>query len=239
MAEQNGHTDLGGYLLDRLEPEERERFEAHLEDCVECREESRSLEALVGMLPVVGHAVALPPALGARVVAAVEREAARDPAPRRAPAARARPTWRRLLVPALAATTLALGAFLLGGRVGGADDPSGPLELAAVLVPPGGGASRARAEVVETGIGRVVTFDTDDLPILPKGEFYELWFVGPGDRNRISAGTFHPDPEGRSSVRFAAAVDPARYPVLSVTREPGDGDPAPSGDEVLRSAPPR
>ena len=194
------------------------------------------------MLPVAGDAVALPPALGARVMAAVEREAERERAPRRPPMARAHSTWRRLLVPAVAATALALGGFLLGGRVNGADDPSGPLELAAVLVPPGGGDSRARAKVVETGIGRVITFDSDDLPILPKGDFYELWFVGPGDRprdrNRISAGTFHRDPEGRSSVRFAAAVDPARYPVLAVTRELGDGDPAPSDDEVLRSEPP-
>jgi len=99
--------------------------------------------------------------------------------------------------------------------------------------------AQARAEVTETGIGRVIEFRSDDLAILPKGEYYELWFVGPGDSrrksNRISAGTFHPDPEGRSHVSFAAAVDPAKYPVLSVTAEPGDGDPRPSRREVLRS----
>ena len=93
--------------------------------------------------------------------------------------------------------------------------------------------------MTETGIGRVIEFRSDDLAILPKGEYYELWFVGPGDSrrksNRISAGTFHPDPEGRSHVSFAAAVDPVKYPVLSVTAEPGDGDPRPSQREVLRS----
>jgi Anti-sigma-K factor rskA len=82
---------------------------------------------------------------------------------------------------------------------------------------------------------------TDELPILPKGELYELWFAGPGDSpsrpNRISAGTFHPDERGRTRVRLAAAVDPALYPVLSVTKEPGDGAPQP-GVEVLRSARP-
>ncbi len=54
--------------------------------------------------------------------------------------------------------------------------------------------------MTETGIGRVIEFRSDDLAILPKGEYYELWFVGPGDSrrksNRISAGTFHPDPRG-------------------------------------------
>ena len=87
--------------------------------------------------------------------------------------------------------------------------------------------------MVKTGIDRVIEFRTDELPILPKGEFYELWFVGSGDTleqpNRISAGTFHPDAEGRSHVTFAAAVDPAVYPVLSVTAEPGDGDPRRTG----------
>ena len=97
------------------------------------------------------------------------------------------------------------------------------------------------AEVSGTavGIGRIVRLETDDLPILPAGELYEVWFVGPGDSptrpNRISAGTFHPDATGRSEVALTAAVDPARYPVIAVTAEPGDGDPAPSGVEVLRA----
>ena len=78
------------------------------------------------------------------------------------------------------------------------------------------------------------------LPILPTGEYYQVWFVGPDDEpgapDRISAGTFHPDPQGRSDVRFAAAVDPALYPIVEITAEPGDGDPLPTGPVVLRAA---
>ena len=74
----------------------------------------------------------------------------------------------------------------------------------------------ADLRVVATGIGRVIDLDTDVLPILPTGEYYQVWFVGPGDSpdtpDRISAGTFHPDPDGRSEVHFAAAVN------LSCTR---------------------
>jgi anti-sigma-K factor RskA len=236
------HTDLGGYVLGHLEPEERARFERHLEACAACQEEAPALGVNAGLLPRAGASSELPPALGARVVAAVEEEAAADGVgPSTAtPRGRGLRSWRRLLVPAAAAASLVI-AVLVGVRLG--DGPSGPLEVDAVLSPHGGGAARARAEVVETGFGRVITFRSDDLPILPKGEFYELWFVGPGDTpedlNRISAGTFHPDAEGRSSVRFAAAVDPSRYPVLCVTAQPGDGDPAPSGDEVMRSSPRR
>jgi hypothetical protein len=103
---------------------------------------------------------------------------------------------------------------------------------------PDRGRDPATARVDELGSGRRIAFATDDLPVLPKKDFYELWFVGPGDRpgapNRISAGTFHPDPEGRSRVIFHAAVNPRNYPGLAVTREPGDGDPAPTGEDIMR-----
>ena len=176
-----------------------------------------------------------PENLRERTIAAVERERDRaggQPAPPKRPAP-SRWRWRWRLVPAFAAAA-ALAVIL--ATVAGDPDPVGELELRAQLAGDGG---RASAEVREIGIGRTIEFRSDSLMILPKGEFYELWFVGPGDRpgrpNRISAGTFHPDADGRSNVSFTAAVDPAKYPRLSVTAEPGDGDPAPSRREVLSS----
>jgi Anti-sigma-K factor rskA len=164
------------------------------------------------------------------------------PAPGGAPVAPTRPRARllrhgRLALAGGLALALALGA-LAGTLLDRDAGPSGTLELEATLRAPAGVAA-ATATVRETGIGRLIEFRTDELPILPTGEYYELWFVGPGDRpeqpNRISAGTFHPDPEGRSQVSFTAAVDPAKYPDLAVTAEPGDGDPSPSGPDVLRT----
>lgn len=91
---------------------------------------------------------------------------------------------------------------------------------------------------IRTGIGRVVQLRTRALPILPKGDFYELWFVGPGDTpgspNRISAGTFHPDEDGRSDVDLTAAVDPVLYPRIAITAEPKGGNPSPHGPDLLQ-----
>jgi len=174
--------------------------------------------------------VAPPPCLKRRVLLAVA-QAATEPEPTPTPLRRRH--WMR---PAFGAAALAAAAaiLLLAVRAGG---PAGELELQAVLGSPNG--AEATVEVRKTGIGRVIQLQTDELPILPKGDYYELWFVGPRDTpaspNRISAGTFHPDEKGRSHVTFTAAVDPALYPVLSVTAEPGDGDPRPTGPEVLRS----
>ena len=139
---------------------------------------------------------------------------------------------------AAAAVTI---AFLAGANLvdsDGTDPTAGTVEFEAALRAPGGDAT-ADVVGIKTGIGRIVRLDSDDLPILPKGEYYEVWFVGPGDTpakpNRISAGTFHPDDDGRSKVELTAAVDPAKYPDLAVTAEPGDGNPAPNGPEVLRT----
>ena len=214
--------------------------------------EARLLEGLgAEERAALGHAAALlaraaPPArppsgLEERTLEAVRAAAgargATSPGPRRR--RRWWPSSRRLALSGGVAVALAL-ATVAGALLDREAGPPGALELETTLREPGGGGS-ATASVRATGIGRVIELRTDDLPILPEGEYYELWFVGPGDRpgnpNRISAGTFHPDRDGRSRVRFAAAADPAKYRQLAVTAEPGDGDPAPTGPDVLRSRP--
>ena len=233
MTETNGHVDLGGYALGRLRADEHRRFEAHLEGCDGCRAELAELETAARFLDRAATSLAPPPGLERKILVAVERAAAASTGPRLVPAA---PRHRRRARLALGAGALAAAAAisLLAVRAGG---PAGALELRAVLASPSG--AQAAVEVRQTGIGRVIRLRTDELPILPKGDYYELWFVGAGDTpaapNRISAGTFHPDEDGRSDVTFAAAVDPASYPVLSVTAEPGDGDPRPTGPVVLTS----
>ncbi len=184
-------------------------------------------ELLRDMSPVVTP----PPELRRRTLRAIasgsdsERPAAR---PRRR-----RPAWHGAAAAVAAAAALALAFVVVGG-----DEHPAP-ELRATLQAPGQPNITARADIVKTGIGREIEFRTDALPILPTGEYYELWFVAPGDApgrpKRISAGTFHPDARGRSHVRLTAAADPEKYPELSVTAEPGDGNPRPSGVEVLRS----
>jgi anti-sigma-K factor RskA len=231
LSDLNGHGDLGAYALGLLSEVESARFEAHLRECAACRDELSELEPVGAHLRVVAPPIEPPRDLERRVLVGVER-AARAGEP---PAAAPRRRWRLSFAFAGAGAAVAAAAALLLLTLGG---PAGSLELDAVLRAPAGTA-QATVEVRKTGIGRVVVFESDSLPILPKGKYYELWFVGAGDSpdspNRISAGTFHPDEQGRSHVRFAAAVDPAKYPVLSVTAEPGDGDPRATGPEVLRS----
>jgi hypothetical protein len=157
----------------------------------------------------------------------------------RAEAARTRrhrqPTGRWFAL-AAAVVALLVGAVVM--RTVTRDTPD-DVEFAGVMVGPDGEPAPADLRVVATGIGRVLDLETEALPILPTGDLYEVWFVGPGDTperpNRISAGTFHPDEDGRTDVRMTAAVDPSLFPIVEVTAEPGDGDPRATGPVVLRA----
>ncbi len=234
MTDANGHLELGGYVLGQLDADARRHFGAHLDACDACRWELTELRATARLLRRASPPVTPPPDLEVQVLAAVERAAmaSAEPAP-----ARTVPKRRRRLRPAFAAGFGVLAATaaiaLLALRV---DGPAGELELRATLASPAG--TGAAVEVRRTGIGRVVRLRTDELPILPKGEYYELWFVGPRDSpaapNRISAGTFHPDEQGRSNVTFAAAVDPGAVPGAERHRRAGRRRSAP---ERARGAP--
>lgn len=189
------------------------------------------IRALEGMAPPFDP----PPDLKVRVLAAVESAATEEirPAPERVERLRPRPRWFQRRVALVAASAAALIGIAIGigiGTLGGdQQQPNGPLELAGELRATRGPAT-AQIDVRLLGSGREVTISSDSLPILPKGDYYEVWFVAP-DGRRISAGTFHPDDKGHTDVVLHAAVDPKLFPRVEVTAERGDNAP---GRVVLR-----
>ncbi len=152
------------------------------------------------------------------------------------PSVRSRRPLRHLATAAAVAAAFAGGVLVARDR-GPATESSGVVEFEQNIATAGNG----RVDVVgrRVGIGRIVEIRSDAFPILPTGEFYEVWFLAEGDTpttpKRISAGTFHPDLDGRTSVEMTAAVDPNKYSVLAITAETADGDPRPSQNEVMRA----
>jgi anti-sigma-K factor RskA len=134
-----------------------------------------------------------------------------------APPRRRRRLWW-LLAPAAAATALLVTA-------GGGER----YELR-------GGGAQVIASVETTGVGREVTLEIERLRDPRPEGLYELWFVAP-DGRRVSAGTFHPDDDGRGTVRLVGAADPAVYTRIAVSLEPSDGNPRRQGPDVLRAVP--
>src|SRR5215216_2140110 len=74
------HVEVAAYLLGKLEADEAERFEAHLEDCADCRRHLEELGRLPALLAQAAPATTLPDGLRARTLTAVRERAAADPA---------------------------------------------------------------------------------------------------------------------------------------------------------------
>jgi anti-sigma-K factor RskA len=142
--------------------------------------------------------------------------------------ARIAPPKRRRLglwwLAAPVAVAAAAAAFLLAG--------GGGLERYELR----GGGAQVSATVETTGVGREVTIEIDRLRDPRPDGLYELWFVAP-DGRRVSAGTFHPDDEGRGTVRLVGAADQNVYTQIRVSLEPADGKPRRQGPDVLTAVP--
>lgn len=153
-------------------------------------------------------------------------------------AASRRPPQRgrwRLLVAAAALLVAGAGIGVGVTTLAGGDDEDllarGSDEFVAELT--GQAGTRVAIEGAAAPEGRIVTLRSDTLPVVPYEEFYELWFLtDEGGSTWVSAGTFHPDDEGDTVVVLHAAVDPSVVSEVRITREPRDGNAAPSGDVV-------
>ena len=213
------------YLLGELDPAERAEAERRLRDDPAFRREVERLRPVVDRLealPREGWAPLTPPPL--RMPAEV--------AP--APAARPRRAWLRPVAAAAVACAL-LGVGVATGLLigsGGSDGPEGPALALKPLTQPSSAGGTAR--VVGSG------GDTLDLRVhglAPTGDrgFYELWLMDTAKR-LVALGTFQVPASGDATVRVPLPVKPSSYRYLDVSREPADGNPAHSGDSVLRGA---
>jgi anti-sigma-K factor RskA len=174
------------------------------------------------------------------------------PPPLRAPAGeqdepvgrRARTRTRRrfaaplVLRPALAAATALVlvavgaggGALIAGSHGDGRTAPGREVALAAVGDGPRG--AHADARLRSTTMQLTVT----GLPRVGAGGFYEVWMMRDAG-HLVALGSFRVGADGRARIDLPVTASPRRFPVLDISREPADGDPAHSGHSVLRSRP--
>ena len=75
--------------------------------------------------------------------------------------------------------------------------------------------------------------DVSGLAPSDGGAFYELWLLDDADR-MVSLGSFRVPASGRAEIDVPLPVPVTDFRYIDVSREPDDGDPAHSGDSVLR-----
>jgi anti-sigma-K factor RskA len=239
------HVEVAAHLLGKLEAEEAERFEAHLEGCNDCRRHLEELGGLPALLDQAAPATPVPYGLRARTLTAVRERAAETGATAETSVAEA-PTpvrrlwWRQrwLAVAVAAALVVALaipGALLLLGGDGG--------EVTRLtLVAAEGGKGRGQVTITRTPAGRSFDVRIEGLDSPPAGSLYELWAVSPQDTlerpQRVSLGTFTVAADRSAHLTAFTAAPADRFPVVGVTLEPVDGNPARTGPRVLVPGPP-
>ncbi len=216
--------------------------ELHLAGCLVCRSELDQLRAVVTTaratdsndIPVapsrtVWDSIAAELELADRSVPNDAATTYAEPAPEMATVipirGRARGTW---LVAAAAAV---VGVLAGAAIVQVADQPTAPTVLAnAVLDPLNVATAGGNAELTSIGSDRKLSVDVRGLPVTDG--FYEVWLLDETAEKLVSLGTLgagdtgvFPLPEG---------LDVAQFPIVDVSREPLDGNPAHSTDSVVR-----
>jgi Anti-sigma-K factor rskA len=163
------------------------------------------------------------PDLEAHIVRAVEQAAEAERHVVDLDGARRRLRLRTAAPWALAAAAAA-AAVVLGVRPWSGGTPAFTAVLAGTELAAG---ARGEAELTDTSSGFRIDLDLTGLSRTKPGYYYQAWLKGP--RGLVTIGTFHTG----GKVILWSGVDPRRYPTLTVTLEPEDGDPASSGRKVL------
>jgi anti-sigma factor RsiW len=239
---------IGGYVLDALEPAERDLVRRHLETCAQCARENAELAAIPALLDVADSADAVPPRPPARLEEAVLDRFARESRgagpPVRAPRARIN-RRRRWLAPAAVALACALAALVAVMLVTDGDDGGGtdrraadagalqssrPMGYSVAMNGTGplpGAVADVRLYPGETGTG--VHLQASGLE---RRYDYELWCLR-DDGWKVSAGTFRADSDGNADVRLTTAAKPSEYDSLAIQARPAGRGATARGPRVL------
>lgn len=231
MSDHEAEHDVVSYVLGELDDAEVLAFLDHLRSCPGCRREVVELLGLPGLLAIAPPAVEVPVTLRGRTLSAISHARVSQ-----------RRSRRLRLAAAAIASVVALGApvLILLGR----DDRRIPaVQDAAVVnlagVAGSGASGRLTGRRLESGWA--LQLEVRGLAPLGADEFYECSYASL-DSSRTpgaSAGSFRVGPSGDASVDLHFWAGGQRLPVVLVTREPADGDPAPTGELVLTGTVPR
>jgi Anti-sigma-K factor rskA/Putative zinc-finger len=247
-TDELGHPEAAAWALGALDPDEAERFQAHLQSCGGCRTAVAEFEPVARALAHPPPAVEPPADLQARTLASVQyavmsaKRAAESPPPALAAAtakAKASRWWHWhwnfpvfSLAAALGAAAVAIAVVLVQVV------QTAPAQAQTVipLHAASGSAASGQATAVHTEYGWSIHLTVNHLPPLGPGQFYECWYAGPGNRpghpELITAGTFTIGPDGAGSFTMWSAANPQVFKTMQITAE-RPGDPGQHGQIIL------
>lgn len=247
------HALAGAYAVNAVTEDERASFEAHLDQCPDCRAEVAELRAAAATL-TSDVEVTPPPALRASVLSAISQTRQLSPltqtpgTPDAAPSSVAPPAQdapvvdelavrrARRLQPWLAGVAAAavIGVATLAwqpwddadtGQQVTATEQVLRAEDAQRLEQPMGASEIA---IVRSPSMKQAVFVADAMPTPPAGRAYQLWFDVPG-QGMVSAGMI---PTSNATVAVMLKGDASAATGAGITLEPETGSEHPTSDPV-------
>lgn len=216
---------------------------AHLQSCDRCREQLTELRAVVSTVRAGGPLQSPPPRVwdGIEAEIAAETPAERTPQhgvthrPRaRSDAHRDRPprgaprrTRRSRVAWAVFGVLVGVVGTLVGQWVVTAE-PTARVVAQAALQPLPGWSEAGTARVEEVDGRRILRVA---LPGEAAQGFREVWLLDSAGEQLVSVGLM---PRGEAAFELPDDLDLGEFDVVDVSREPYDGDPAHSGDSIVR-----
>jgi len=208
---------------------------AHVQECELCADEIAALADVVGLARTADTELVTPgPQVWERIAAELDLAPAAD-IPATPPVVVPLAARRRSRAWGWIAGAAAAGIIVGGAGVGWAltrDDRTTSVVATATLEPLPGWSAQGTAKVETSRDGtRVLVVDVDEKS--DDDGFREVWLLTPDVKGLVSIGTL----DG-SSGRFdlPAGLDLSQYSVVDVSQEPFDGNPAHSGDSIVRGA---
>lgn len=239
MSPSDDHIDDGTLSLLALNEDAADAATlAHLRTCSVCQASLAELENVVGVArhPEVALGLETPPARVWDGVVAELGDDTGEMAPRqlrqtaRDVTAARRPWWHRPTAWVVAAS-FALGVFgtlAIDRLVADRGDVGGDVVAQAELAALPGWSQTGSASVHEVDGRQVLTVE---LPGGVPDGYREVWLIDTGVERLVSLGILV-GVEGEFDL--PAGVDLAEFPIVDVSLEPFDGDPAHSGDSIVR-----
>jgi len=229
------------YVLDALDRDDLDRFEAHLAGCVECQAEVRSFQPVADALARTADSKQPSAAVRARVLDAPRRSSTARPVPVPWFLAAAALLALAVLTPYTVQLRNRTRALMVAVRDLTARLADTDRQLVAVrgevslLTAPDVKRVDLRGQSVAPQAGarafwsrsRGVYFVASNLPPLPAWKEYQLWFVTtPGP---VSVSVFRPDQRGDAALIGTVRAGMGEPNAMAVTLEPAGGLPAPTG----------
>jgi hypothetical protein len=205
---------------------------SHLADCAACRAEVASLQRGVDALAVPALAAPGPPVTPPpRVWDAIAAATGVSTAPREEPASaevvalpvRRRPRrWLPLAAAVLVGGVVGAGAVTLNRN-------DGSVVAETALSPLAADDASGRAEVRQRDGLRSLQVDLKAPPL--RDGYYEVWVMQPDAVRMVPVGVVH---RGDTVLPLPDGLDLGAYPLVDISVEPLDGNPAHSGLSVAR-----